>query len=59
MKARSKKELYIAAGVSASTFRKWLKNDEIYLRLNGVSPNARIFPPKVAEYICRKYCIDL
>ena len=42
-----------------STFRRWLKSDEIYLRLNGVSPNAKVLPPHVVKYLCEKYCIEV
>lgn len=59
MKACSKFELAQAAGVSAETFRRWLRNDKAYLEANGISPSAKILPPKVVKYLCDKYCIEL
>lgn len=59
MKACSKFELASAAGVSAETFRRWLRNDKAYLEANGISPSAKILPPKVVKYLCDKYCIEL
>ncbi len=59
MKACSKYELAAAAGVSAETFRRWLRSDKAYFEANGVSPSAKILPPKVVKYLCDKYCIEL
>jgi hypothetical protein len=59
MKARSKYELAVAAGVSPETFRRWLRSDKAYLEANGISRSAKILPPKVVKYLCEKYCIDL
>lgn len=59
MKACSKYELAAAAGVSAETFRRWLRSDKAYFEANGVSPSAKILPPKVVKYLCDKYCIDI
>jgi len=57
MKAMSKSEIAELAGVSASTFRKWLKTDEDYLRSQGVKIRQKILPPQVVNYIFQKYCI--
>jgi hypothetical protein len=59
MKAMSKFELAEAAGVSAATFRRWLRSDMDYLLANGVTPKTKILPPKVVQYLCKKYCIDI
>jgi hypothetical protein len=58
MKAMSKYELAEAAGVSASTFRRWLKTDKAFLEANGIRSKTKILPPKVVQYLCEKYCID-
>ena len=58
MKAMSKSEIADRAGVSASTFRKWLKTDEDYLRSQGVKIRQKILPPQVVNYIFQKYCIE-
>lgn len=54
-----KNELAQAAGVSRDTLRKWLKSDAEYLAANHVSHNAKLLPPHVVRYLCKKYCIDL
>jgi len=59
MKAMSKSELAAAAGVSRDTLRRWLMTDLDYLRSQGITPSARIFPPQVVEYLVNKYAIDL
>ena len=46
MKACSKFELAEAAGVSPETFRRWLRSDKAYLEANGISPSAKILPPR-------------
>ena len=59
MKAMGKSELAAAAGVSRETFRRWLKEDEAYLRAEGVPPTAKMLPPQVVKYLIDKYCIEL
>lgn len=58
-KARTKTELARAAGVSTETFRRWLMTDQEFLRAHGVGPTSKILPPRVVEYLCDKYSIDL
>jgi DeoR/GlpR family transcriptional regulator of sugar metabolism len=59
MKSMSKYELAEAAGVSAATFRRWLKTDRAFLEANGITPKTKILPPNVVQYLCDKYCIDI
>ena len=59
MKAYTKVELAAAAGVSTQTFRRWLKTDESYLRAHNVTRTSKMLPPKVVQYLCDKYAIDL
>lgn len=59
MKAMCKFELAAAAGVSRDTFRRWLLSDIDYLRSQGITPSAKLFPPQVVEYLVDKYAIDL
>ena len=47
MKSYTKAQLADAAGVSAETFRRWLKTDRAFLAANGICPNTRLLPPKV------------
>lgn len=59
MKSYLKIELARAAGVSRETLRKWLKMDKPFLEANHVSPYAKMLPPNVVSYLCKKYDIDL
>ena len=59
MKSCTKTELARAAGVSPETFRRWLKTDQAVLCAHGVGPTSKILPPKVVQYLCDKYAIDL
>jgi len=59
MKSMTKYELADAAGVSAATFRRWLKTDRAFLEANHIHPRTKILPPKVVKYLCEKYCIEV
>ncbi len=59
MKSHTKIELARAAGVSKDTFRRWLMTDRAFLEANNILPSTKLFPPKVVQYLCDKYCIDL
>ena len=59
MKSYTKTQLAEAAGVSCTTFRRWLKTDEAFLEANGILPTTKLFPPKVVKYLCDKYCIEI
>ena len=58
MKACYKSDLANAAGVSASTFRSWLKRHEAKLMELGYNSRDKILNPAVVEYLCRVYAID-
>ena len=59
MKSYTKAQLADAAGVSAETFRRWLKTDRAFLAANGICPNTRLLPPKVVKPLCEKYDIEI
>jgi hypothetical protein len=59
MKSYTKAQLADAAGVSAETFRRWLKTDRAFLEANGIRSTTKLFPPRVVKYLCEKYAIDL
>lgn len=52
-----KSDLAAAAGVSDSTFRRWLHEDRQVLATMGVSPRRKKLPPQVVKWICEKYVI--
>ena len=58
-KAMYKSELARLAGVSDSTFYRYLKSRRNKLLQMGISPMAHKLPPKAVKYICEDYCIDL
>ena len=59
MKSVYKSELADAAGVSRTTFWRWLKENHLHLVGLGVKPTAKVLPPKAVEWICGQYGIDL
>lgn len=59
MNSYSKSQLAAAAGVSLTTFRRWLKSDTAFLEANGITSTTKLFPPHVVRYLCDKYAIDL
>ena len=59
MKSYTKKQLADAAGVSTDTLRRWLIADRAYMEQQGVSCYARILPPHIVKYLCKKYGLDL
>ena len=59
MKSAYKSELADAAGVSYTTFYRWLKQQMPHLSQMGVSPRKQLLPPKAVDWICREYGIDM
>ena len=59
MKSAYKYELANAAGVSYSTFQRWLIENRCLLAGLGVKRNSKVLPPKAVDWICREYGIDL
>lgn len=59
MKACYKSDLAEAAGVSASTFRSWLKRHESRLVELGYRTRDKVLNPAVVEYLCKVYAIDI
>ena len=59
MKAKSKSELAMAAGVSLGTLAKWMKPYRQELEALGLRPGMRVLPPRVVKYLSDLYCIDV
>ncbi len=59
MKSTYKYELAEAAGVNYRTFQRWLSKHQERLAELGASPRQHLLPPRVVEWICREYGIDL
>ena len=58
MKSAYKNELAEAAGVSYTTFYRWLAGNRETLATFGVKPSAKMLPPKAVKWVCDKYGID-
>ena len=54
-KSMYKNELADAAGVSRSTFYRWIRNDRQVLLSMGVASTCHLLPPHAVRYICEKY----
>ena len=59
MKAMSKSELAMAAGISVDTLKRWLEPHRKQLEALGMQANMRVLPPKVVAYIVETFCIDV
>ena len=55
----SKKQLAITAGVSRTTFYRWMLQDQRFLEPLGVRSNQRLLPPEAVEFVCQKHHIDM
>ena len=58
MRSAYKYELADAAGVSRTTFWRWLKDNRAQLSRYGVKDRSRMLPPRAVDWICRQYGID-
>lgn len=54
----SRKQLYVAAGLSRTTFYRKLIEIQPELSAMGVKPNQQLLSPDVVEFICQKVRID-
>lgn len=59
MKSMSKSELANLAGVSPSTFKRWLAGYRKELESMGCTPRMHILPPKCVKFICETFDIDV
>jgi hypothetical protein len=59
MKAMTKSELALAAGISIDTLKRWLEPHRQQLEALGMRPNMRVLPPRVVAYIVETFCIDV
>ena len=58
MKSAYKSELADAAGVSRTTFWRWLKDNQSQLAKYGVTSKSKMLPPKAVKWVCDEYGID-
>ena len=58
MKSYLKSELARAAGVSCSTFKRWLRQQSEMFCQWGVTPRTQLLPPVAVQWICKAYGID-
>lgn len=58
MKSAYKYELADAAGVSYTTFYRWIARNRSELEKFGVTPKTKLLPPNAVKWICNQYGID-
>ena len=58
MRSYLKSEMARAAGVSYSTFHRWMRQQSEQLSQWGVTPRSQLLPPAAVEWICGQYGID-
>ena len=58
MKSYLKSELARAAGVSYSTFKRWLRQQSEILSQWGITPQQQLLPPVAVRWICCQYGIE-
>ena len=59
VKSMYKSELARLAGVSDSTFYRYLRTRRPILEKMGIPVTAKLLPPKAVKFISEDYCIDL
>ena len=59
MKAMSKSELAMKAGVSVQTLMNWLRPFRQELEAMGMVPNAKVLPPHIVKFLTEKFAIDV
>lgn len=58
-KAISKKMLANIIGISATTFRLWIKPHYKQLKKYGVGPSSKLLPPAAVAYLCDIWQVDV
>lgn len=58
-KAMYKCELAELAGVSRSTFSRFLASKREELARMGVGAKTKLLPPRAVKYLAEEYCIEL
>ena len=59
MKAMTKQQIAAFAGVSVRTLYNWCKPYKEELERLGMRPHMIVLPPKVVQFICDTFCIDV
>ena len=52
MRAKSKSEIAMAAGMSSATMTRWFQSHREMMSRLGVKPTQKLLPPKVALWVC-------
>ena len=59
MKAMTKQELAVCAGVSVKTLKSWLKPHQELLWNMGMPRGRGYLPPNVVKWLSDHFCIDV
>ena len=59
MKAMTRQQIALQAGVTIKTLNNWCKPFRKDLEALGLRPGMRVLPPNIVSWICDKFCIDI
>ncbi|MDE6648155.1 MAG: hypothetical protein K2K03_10115 [Prevotella sp.] len=59
MRAMTKQEMALRAGVSVRTLIRWCRPYEAELQRMGMRPNMKLMPPHVVQFLVDRLCIDV
>jgi hypothetical protein len=59
MKAMTRQQIAAYAGVSVKTLRNWCKPYNEELCMLGLRPGMVVLPPRVCQWICDQFCINV
>lgn len=52
MRARSKSEIAMAAGMSSATMSRWFHSHREVMVSMGMKPTQKLLPPRAVKYVC-------
>ncbi len=59
MRALSKQQMADRAGVSVKTLMRWCKPYREELARMGMTPDMRVLPPHIVQWMAEQFCIDI
>ena len=55
----TRQQIAYFAGVSTKTLQRWCKPHRQELEALGMRPNMSVLPPRIVQWICEQFCIDV
>ena len=59
MKAMTRQQLAAYAGVNKKTLANWMEPYRSELKALGMRPGMVVLPPRVCQWICDQFCINV